>query len=129
MDSGTLNKWKQLANDSIIASFGRDDNEARLATALENCLDELDYIADECEHCKTCPTHGGHEDDSIPIDANEIIRIHGELKKQVQAFKNLHVEFTSAVAEGDIEDLIEKLVSQIEEMENCVDELEAETLP
>lgn len=130
MDNSELQRLKQLANDSIIAIFGYDNDQARLATALESCLDELEYITDECDHCKTCPTHGGHEDDTIPIDAGEILRIHGELKKQIKALKDYHVELTTKLAEwADTERFTEPLAEIIEETEGYVDELEAEVLP
>lgn len=129
MDHLERQRLKQLANDSIIATFGRDDNEARLAVALESCVDEFHFIATDCDHCKYCDVHGEVYDDSIDVDAGEIIRIYGELKKQMQAFKDLHVKFAGAVAESDVDDLIEELASQIEEAEGYVDELEAEVLP
>lgn len=129
MDHAERQRLKQLANDSIIATFGQERNEARLAQALEGAIEEFQFIATECDHCKFCDIHGEVEDDEIQIDANEIQRIHGELKKQVQAFKDLHVKFAGAVAESDVDDLIEGLASQIEEMESYVDELEAELLP
>lgn len=129
VDSSERARYKQLANDSIIATFGRDDNEARLAQALEQCVDELEYIATECDQCKYCDVHGEVEDDTIAVDVNEVLRIHGELKKQVQAFKDLHVKLSGAVAESDVDDCVEELESQIVEVEDWVSELEAEVLP
>lgn len=129
MDASERARYKQLANDSIIATFGRDDNEARLAQALEQCVDELEYIATECDQCQYCDVHGEVEDDTIAVDVNEVLRIHGELKKQVQAFKDLHVKFSGAVAESDVDDCVEELESQIVEVEDWVSELEAEVLP
>lgn len=129
MDHAERQRLKQLANDSIIATFGYDTNEARLAQALEGAVEEFQFIATECDHCKFCDIHGEVEDDEIQVDAGEIQHIHGELKKQVQAFKDLHVKFSGAVAESDVDDLVEELASQIEETEGYVDELEAELLP
>lgn len=62
MDKSDRARYKQLANDSIIATYGRDDNEARLAQALEACVDWIDDIADKCAHCSNCEYHGDHSD-------------------------------------------------------------------
>lgn len=54
MDQSERAKYKQLANDSIIATFGRGDTrEQRLAEALEAVLNELDRL-DQKPHCATC---------------------------------------------------------------------------
>jgi hypothetical protein len=124
MDIAERTRLKTLANDAVIATFGVDGRESRLATALESAVEELAHIATECDHCKYCDVHGEVEDDEIPVDANEIIRIHGELKKQLQVFKDLHVKLSAAVAESDIDDLVDELASQIEEAEGYLDELE-----
>lgn len=46
MDHAERQRLKQLANDSIIATFGQETNEARLAQALERCVDVLEYHGD-----------------------------------------------------------------------------------
>ena len=76
MDNGERAKYKQLANDSIIATFGRDDNEARLAQALEKCVDELEDMQAECPTCSYCDNHGDYEyddddDDEVTYDEVE----------------------------------------------------------
>lgn len=130
MDKSERQRLKTLANEAIIATFGQDSREQRLAEGLESCLDVLDYIADECDHCKKCPTHGSYDDDSIDVDINEILRIHGELKKQVKALKDYHVELTVKLDEwADTERFTEPLAEIIEETEGYVDEIEAEVLP
>ena len=53
MDKSDRARYKQLANDSIIATYGRDDNEARLAQALEDALDQIDFMCKR-PHCATC---------------------------------------------------------------------------
>ena len=53
MDKAERNKLKQLANDAIIENFGRECPEARLAEALERCVDELERL-DTLPHCSTC---------------------------------------------------------------------------
>lgn len=52
MDTSERQRLKQLANDSIIATYGYDNTESRLAEALEKCVDELDN--DSPPHCSTC---------------------------------------------------------------------------
>jgi peptidoglycan hydrolase CwlO-like protein len=128
MDKADRTRYKTLANDAIIATFGYNNRESRLATSLEACLDELETIATDCEHCKTCTYHGDFEDDSIDVDVSELLRIHGELKKSVAELKDLHGKFGNAIAESDIDNLVEELASQIEETQGRVDELEAEVL-
>ena len=103
--------------------------ESQLAEALERAVDALDEMSNECERCSACSDHGNKVDESLDVDVNEILRIHGELKKQVVGLKELHVKFTNAVAESDIDDLVEELASQIEETEQTVDELQTEVLP
>lgn len=53
MDDRELAKLKQLANDAIIESFGRDDLTAKLAVALEKAVSELEWN-DKKPHCRTC---------------------------------------------------------------------------
>lgn len=127
MDKSERQRLKTLANEAIIATFGNDSREQRLAEGLENCLDELDYIAGECDHCKTCETHGNYDDDSIPVDASEVMSVHGELKKLLQRLKDYHIHLCGEVAEGwaDPDRLTEPLAEIIEETESQVDELEA----
>jgi len=126
MDKAERIRLKQLANDAVIATFGYDSRESQLAVALEQCVDELESIASECEHCKTCQYHGNVEDNSIAVDVNELVRIHGELKKQLQAFKDLHGKFDDADEVTDVPDLVNELALQVEELESGIDELEAE---
>lgn len=45
MDHAERQRLKQLANDSIIATFGTESNEQRLAEALEHCLNQLEYVS------------------------------------------------------------------------------------
>ena len=121
MDEAERLKLKSLANDAIIASFGYDNDLSRLAQGLERCVDNLSYIAWECDHCKYCDVHGEVEDDEIPVDANEVIRIHGELKKQVQALRDFHVRLCRGIAEdwtgANPNQLTDPLAEIIEETE------------
>lgn len=65
MDHHERQRLKQLANDSIIATFGQDSRESRLAEALEKCIEELELIATDCEHCRLCGIHGDCDLDDI----------------------------------------------------------------
>lgn len=44
MDSATRTRYKQLANDSIIATFGDGSREQQLAEALEKAVDHIEYL-------------------------------------------------------------------------------------
>jgi hypothetical protein len=112
IDNPQLTRWKTLANDSIIATFGYDSRETKLAEALEQAVEALDEMSNDCETCAYCDDHGNKDGQGVIVDVDEILRIHGELKKQVAAFKDLHVE----------------LALQIEETEDSVNELEAEVV-
>lgn len=74
MDHAERQQLKRLANDSIIATFGRETNEARLAQALEKCVDELEEIGARCPTCSTCKDHGDFDpdDEDYPIIDNEV---------------------------------------------------------
>jgi len=61
MDKAERTRLKQLANDAVIATFGSDSRESRLAVALEQCVDELEYIGDKCPTCCVCDMHGDWE--------------------------------------------------------------------
>lgn len=131
MDKAQRQQYKTLANDAIIRTFGIEGDEARLATALETCVDELGDIATECEHCRTCDYHGDIEDDSIPIDAGDVMGVHGELKKLLERLKDYHVRLCGEAAEewADPDQLTNPLAEIIEETESQVDELEACVTP
>lgn len=120
MDKAERIKLKQLANDAVIATYGSDGREPQLAGALENCLDELDFIADECDHCKTCETHGDHDDDSFPVDASEVLEAHKELTERVKTLKEIHVELAVLVAQFSTDRIDEKLADVIEELEQDI---------
>lgn len=61
MDKVDRTRYRQLANDAVIATFGESGLTAQLAEALEKCVDELDLYGerDECAVCDECPAHGG----------------------------------------------------------------------
>lgn len=130
MDKAQRQQYKTLANDAIIRTFGIEGDEARLATALETCVDELCDIATDCEHCRTCDYHGDIEDDSIPIDAGEVIGVHGELKKLIKNLTDYHMKLSSELAD-EFPDLLlpNELAGIVEDIEQQVDELEACVTP
>lgn len=130
MDHVERARLKRLANDSVIATFGCDNAESRLALALESAVEEFEFIATGCDHCKYCDVHGETDDDSILVNVNEIVRIHGELKKMIQAFKGYHLRLCGELVDwADPNQLTEPLAEIIKETQGYVDELEAEVTP
>lgn len=62
MDKAERQRLKTLANEAIVATFGQDSREQRLAEALERCVEWIEDVADKCEHCSNCGHHGDHGD-------------------------------------------------------------------
>lgn len=91
-------------------------------------MEWIEETSAKCDTCSKCENHGDHGDE-FTVDVNEIIRIHGELKKRLETFKGLHGEFDDAVAESDIEDCVTSLALLVEGFEDELNELEAEVLP
>lgn len=120
MDKAERTQLKQLANESIIETFGMECPEARLAAALEQCVEELEFVADECIHCRTCPAHGDHDDETLPVNASEVLEAHKELTERLKTFKEIHVELAVLVAEFGTDRIDEKLADAIEELEQDV---------
>lgn len=116
MDKSERDTYRRLANDSIIATFGSDGTTQRLAEALEKSIEELDDIATDCDHCKTCEYHGDYEDESFDVDVNEILRIQKQLKALTEGLKRNQTN-----PEGFAEILAV--------LDSNVDELEAELMP
>lgn len=50
MDKGERQRLKTLANEAIIATFGNDSREQRLAEGLEQCVEVLDQRS-RCPAC------------------------------------------------------------------------------
>lgn len=124
MDKTERQRHKTLANDAIIRTFGVEGDEAQLATALETCVDELGDIATECEHCKTCQSHGDFVDDSIPIDASEVMGVHRSLTASLKSLNDFHKRLFELLPESqlpnELAEIIEETESQIDELEACV---------
>jgi len=53
MDAVERARYKTLANDAIIDTFGTECPEQRLAEALEKCVEELERL-ETSPHCSTC---------------------------------------------------------------------------
>ena len=127
MNKADRARYRQLANDAVIATFGETGLTAQLAEALEKCISELDDANAECPTCSVCKNHGDLEDESIHIDAGDVVGVHGELKKLLQQFKDYHVKLCGEVAEdwADPDHLTEPLAELIDETDMKLDELEA----
>ena len=126
MDKSERQRLKTLANDGVIATFGLDNQHAQLATALETCVDELSDIATDCEHCKTCESHGDFTDDAIPIDAGEVMGVHRGLTASLKSLNDFHKRLFDLLPESALPN---ELTEIIEEVEEQVDELEACVIP
>lgn len=128
MDKGQRQRYKTLANDAIIASLGYDSQLSRLATALETCVDWIDDIATECEHCKTCEYHGDFTDDSIPIDAGEVMGVHREMTASLKSLNDFHKKLSDQLAEdfadsslpNELAEIIEEIEQQADDLQGCV---------
>ena len=44
MDKAERIRLKQLANDAVIATFGNESREQKLAEALEQAIDHIEYL-------------------------------------------------------------------------------------
>lgn len=73
MDQAKRQRLKQLANDSIIATFGQETNEARLAQALESTVDALEYYDETMERNAALEEENGELDDQVK-ELTEAIR-------------------------------------------------------
>jgi len=60
MDEAERARYKTLANDAIIDTFGTECSEQRLAEALEKCVEEL-------ERLDRCPVCGNSENPDWPF--------------------------------------------------------------
>lgn len=65
MDHGERQRLKQLANDSIIATFGQETNEARLAQGLESAIDALEYYDETTERNTALEEENGELGDQV----------------------------------------------------------------
>lgn len=115
MNTVELARYKQLANDAIIAHFGSSGDVARLTEALEKAVDELDDIANECDRCKYCEVHGNYESEKVDVDADEVLAAHRALTSKVEALRVL--------VEADGDDLAENALDRLADIESDLDDL------
>jgi DNA repair exonuclease SbcCD ATPase subunit len=127
MDKSERLKFKTLANDAIIATFGHDTDFSRVAEALERCVDEIEDANDKCPTCSTCENHGDHEDESLAVDADEVMDAHKKLKERLTDLRVFQLRLTGYVDEfgfaridEDLAELLEALESDIDSVEACV---------
>jgi hypothetical protein len=122
MDQAERTRLKQLANDAVIATFGYDDRESRVAEALERCVDELEDANSKCPTCSVCENHGDNLDESIAVDASEVIDAHRELAANLKSLESYRDKLIDADGEND---LLEELTELIEEFRSNIDSVEA----
>lgn len=106
MDTATLTKWKTLANDAVIATFGETGREQQLAEALEKAVEALDDASNRCAHCGVYDDHGNL--DGVAVNADDVLDIHRSLSKVVSKLRDSSV---GALAEhlGSLEDGLDEL--------------------
>lgn len=122
MDNETLTRWKTLANDAVIATFGEQTREQQLAEALEQAVEALDDSSNNCETCSICSEHGNKDDDRIgDVDVDAVLGVHRALKDD---FKDLN-EFAEGLDDDDRTALLDKL----NDLQSNIDELEATVIP
>lgn len=70
MERTERQRLKALANEAIIATYGDDGREQRLAEALEKAVDHIQYLRAEyrpiCDNCdQRCRTYDEAEEDGM----------------------------------------------------------------
>jgi hypothetical protein len=108
MDDAQLNKWKQLANDAVIAMFGTDTRESQLAQALEQAVDILNETSNSCPRCSKCDDHGNVENEDLEVSADDVAAIYNHLSKLLTQVRNAPVD---------------EVKNHLDSMEESIDEL------
>ena len=72
MDKADRTRYRQLANDAIIDTFGSESREQKLAEALEQAINQLDYVCGEwrpvCDKCsESLATYDEEPEDGMII--------------------------------------------------------------
>lgn len=117
MDSVERAKYKQLANDAIIAEFGSNGLAARLAEALEKCVEELEWLSGGCQYCSYCEDHGDKAGDKPePIEASDVLEIHGQLKERLTELEQVK----DGLANADLGERLAQLKTDINKLEALV---------
>lgn len=110
MDQTERQRLKQLANDSIIATFGQETNEARLAQALERCIDVLEYHGD-CNGPQPEP-------EGAILNLDTVQAIYEQLKERLTEFEKV-----TTTADDMIDNLRETLKDLKHDLKELGDEL------
>lgn len=108
MDKAERTRLKQLANDAVIATFGQDSREARLATALERCVDDLEYH-DDCDGPQPEP-------EGAILNLDTVQAIHKQLEERLTEIEKV----STAVDEmaDDLRENLKDLKHDIKELGN-----------
>jgi hypothetical protein len=108
MDKAERLRYKTLANDAVIATFGQDGLTARLATALERCVNMLEYHGD-CNGSQSQLEPEG----AIP-NLDTVQAIHKQLEERLKEIELVVVTADGMV--GDLKDSLEDLRRDIKEL-------------
>lgn len=106
MDKSERARLKQLANDAIIATFGQETNEARLAQALEQAVDDLDYHGD-CDGRQVEP-------EGAILNLDTVQAIHKQLEERL-------AELERVVA--TVDDMADSLKESLKDLRRDIKEL------
>ena len=115
MDKGERQRLKTLANDAIVDLFGVESREARLAEALEQAVEDLEYHGD-------CIGPRTEEDEVDPLDADHLRSIHLQLKERLTEVENTVTAIGEALWE-DRDAEIDELKEIVKELRKDVNEL------
>lgn len=110
MDHVERARLKQLANDSVIATFGQETNEARLAQALEQCVEALEYHGD-CDGPQVEP-------EGAILNLDTVQAIHKQLEERL-----VELERVVTTADGMVDNLKETLKDLKHDIRELGDEL------
>lgn len=108
MDNADLQRWKTLANDAVVATFGTNSRESRLAVALESAVELLDETSNRCSTCSKCDDHGNVENEDIQVSADDVRVIYNRLSQLLDLTCNAPLD---------------KVISHLDSMEESIDEL------
>lgn len=108
MDKSERQRLKTLANDAVIAEFGNDGLTARLAVALEQAIDDLEYHGD----CIGPRIEADPEPAIVNLDTLQ--EVHRELKEQVGEIDDAITAINDRVS--DLEKLVRDLKDSIREL-------------
>ena len=108
MDAVERARYKTLANDAVIATFGEESLTAKLATALETCVSYLGYHGD----CN------GPEPEGAILNLDTVQAIHEQLKE-----RQLELEKVMTAADEMVDLLREMMKDLKHDLKELGDEL------